>query len=66
MLLLFRRSARWRGLVLLGVLALTGCGGNADVVPTTTPMPAGARVDPPAGWVDYCTRTPEDTGCPSS
>lgn len=49
---------------LLLVLLLAGC--SADVlIPSSTPMPAGVAADAPVGWIDYCRRTPEDTGCPS-
>lgn len=36
------------------------------VVPDPSPTDratVGARVPPPFGWADYCSRHPEDPGC---
>ena len=40
----------------LGLL-LAAC---ADGPPPSEPMPRGAEVMPPTGWIDYCMRTPDD------
>jgi predicted transglutaminase-like cysteine proteinase len=38
------------------ILALVGCA-------APEPFIAGERTVPPAGWADYCKRTPGDPGC---
>lgn len=42
-------------------LAASGC---QDLPPPSTALVDGAPAPAPAGWVDYCRRHAEDSGCP--
>ena len=41
---------------IISIVFLIGCAAP----PPSEPMPRGAEVMPPAGWIDYCRRTPDD------
>ena len=48
-----------KSLVLLALL-LAGCAMPPDH------MTLGNEVCPPAGWIDYCNRHPDDPACPQN
>jgi hypothetical protein len=45
---------------MMGALAMASC---ADPIPPSTFLVDGAAATPPAGWVGYCSRHAEDSGC---
>jgi hypothetical protein len=51
----------------LGILLTTALcmalGACADEIPPSTMLADGALTAPPAGWVGYCYRHSEDSGC---
>jgi predicted transglutaminase-like cysteine proteinase len=53
--------------LLLSSLAIcvlaSAVGGCASDIPASTAMVDGAPTAPPAGWVSYCVRHSEDSGC---
>jgi predicted transglutaminase-like cysteine proteinase len=53
------RALRFLGL--LAALALLGPIGCMN--PSPRPFVAGAEVQPPSGWMDYCRRNPTDVDC---
>jgi predicted transglutaminase-like cysteine proteinase len=42
-------------------LSLAACA--TDSIPVATALTDGALTAAPAGWVNYCTRHSEDSGC---
>ena len=48
--------------VVVAGMALANCAGVPSAAPVGL-MPDGPHVASPAGWVDYCRRTPADPAC---
>lgn len=44
-------------ILIAAALALSACAGPEYI------KGAGVRAEPPAGWVDYCARHPDDSSC---
>jgi hypothetical protein len=55
----------WVSIVLVTVLGACAGACSDIVIPDSTALVDGAPVVPPPGWVGYCLRHTEDSGCRS-